>query len=101
MKILITSVLSLSFATSLAFASGYGGYDQEPVEVSPVEMTITGHLKPTCEESKNSILDKIKFNGCEDKYEFADSCECVQVNGSDYCEYKSTISCMPYYEYFY
>lgn len=93
--VLLTSIL----LTSNAFGSGYGGYDQEPIEISPVEITLTSVLQPTCEAAKASL--KVSFgNTCEDKYEFNTSCNCVEVDSANYCEYKTTIACTPFYDYY-
>lgn len=101
MKFLVTALLALSFVSQAALASGYGGYDQEPVEVSSVEIDLTGDLAPTCEESRETIMSKVSINGCEDRYEFNDKCECIDVDGADFCEFTTTVSCTPYYEYYY
>jgi hypothetical protein len=99
MKAIGMLLVTLMLSTQ-AFASGYGGYDQEPVEVTPVEVTLTGVAKSTCEESKNTI--KVSFGStCESTYELNNSCPCIDVDSKNYCQYTTTIVCYPHYELYY
>ena len=99
MKVLI-AILTAFVLTHNVFASGYGGYDQEPVEVTPVEVTVTGVAMPTCDESKKTV--KFSFNNtCANEYELNKSCPCIEVDGKNYCQYTTTVVCEPQYEVYY
>lgn len=97
-KILIIAVAQLVLAGT-ALASGYGGVDQEYVEVSPIEIAVTGGDAATCEISKENVSANVKITGCEEKFVLDSSCSCKENENVFVCEYKQVISCTAAYQY--
>ncbi len=89
----LTILFSLLLSLNTVMASGYGGYDEEPIEVETIEIELRGQLSPTCEESDKTISSMIKINNCDDKWVIAENCKCLEDNGFQVCEMTKTIGC--------
>lgn len=89
----ILALSTIFLIGNFALASGYGGYDQEETEVTPIDLTLTGVAASTCEESKASI--QFSLTGCEESYETANDCPCIKVDKKTYCQNTTTVVCYP------
>ena len=93
MKRLLVLLTVAMFSISGVLASGYGGYDEEPIEVETIEISLRGLLKATCEESNKTIMDMININNCYDKWTIEENCECLEDGGFQVSEMTKTIGC--------
>lgn len=100
MKKLLAFLLVGLFSIGAVLASGYGGYDEEPVEVQTVYVEMKGQLKATCEASAKTISENLNITGCYDMWEEERDCQCLEDNGFSVCEERVTFACQAEYEYY-
>ena len=91
-NLLILLAISL-FSMNGVLASGYGSYDEDPIEVQTIEIKLKGLLKSTCEESDRTLTEMININNCYDKWVIEENCECLTDGGYQVCEMTKTIGC--------